>query len=55
MDPISHIAFVYILAMRNIDTWFILGAVALDIDKIFTCMHARAVDCSNHSDLAKAI
>jgi len=36
MDPISHIAFVYILAMGNIDVWFILGAIAPDIDKVFT-------------------
>ena len=41
MDPISHIAFVYILAMGNIDLWFILGAVAPDIDKIFTYRHGK--------------
>lgn len=41
MDPISHIAFVYILAMGNIDIWFVLGAVAPDIDKIFTYLHGK--------------
>ncbi len=36
MDPISHIAFVYILGLRNISVLSILGAVAPDIDKIVT-------------------
>ncbi|NIO38066.1 hypothetical protein GTO27_10250 [Candidatus Bathyarchaeota archaeon] len=36
MDPISHIAFAYILAGGNINVWLILGAVVLDLDKIFT-------------------
>lgn len=41
MDPISHIAFVYILGLRNISVLSILGAVAPDIDKIFTYAHRK--------------
>jgi len=41
MDPISHIAFVYIIAMGNIDIWSVLGAVVLDIDKIYAYSHGK--------------
>jgi len=49
MDPISHIAFVYILAMGNMDIWFILGAVAPDIDKIFTYRYGKFRGCESRT------
>ena len=36
MDPISHIAFAYILNLGQGSLWLISGSVILDLDKIYT-------------------
>jgi hypothetical protein len=41
MDPISHIAFSYILNLGHGNLWLIIGSVILDIDKIFTYVQRK--------------
>jgi len=36
MDPISHIAFAYILNLGKGSMWLIIGSLILDFDKIYT-------------------
>ena len=41
MDPISHIAFSYILNLGQGSLWLIIGSVILDFDKIFTYVQRK--------------
>jgi hypothetical protein len=41
MDPISHIAFSYILNLGKGSLWLIIGSVILDFDKIFTYVQRK--------------
>lgn len=36
MDPVTHVFFTIILRLGQIDPWFVLGSILLDVDKLFT-------------------